>query len=152
MWFAMPLQVLCASQSVINYQKQTLVGSAVCGSSTSRVREAGCCSSPLPAWVRTYAKGSGMHLVLTCLATQANATGKKCLDWHPHKYTQHLHKHEQHSQPDLVWGSVAVTHTQMPGSWPWTPGLCSSWSPPSAIPTVTTPRPMASCDPWPFLQ
>lgn len=103
-WFAMPLQVLHRSQSAINYQKQTLVGSATCGSSTLSVREAGCCGSPLPARVHTYAKGSGMHMVLTCLATQVNAIGEMCLYWNPHKHKRHLHKHQQHSQPDAIRG------------------------------------------------
>lgn len=48
-WLAMPLQVLCRSQSVINCQKQTLVGSAAWGCSAPRAREARCCSFPPPS-------------------------------------------------------------------------------------------------------
>lgn len=150
-WFAMPLQVLCGLQSVIRYQKQTLVGSAICGSSTPRVREGGCCGSRLSAQVHTYAKRSGMHLVLTWLAIQVNVIGKVCLYGHPHKHQQHSHKHLQHSQPDPIRRSGReACSSHIHRSLAAGPGLClcSSWSPPSVIPTVTTPRPMASCDPW----
>jgi len=115
-WFAMSLQVLCHSQFTINYPKLIVVGSATYGSSPPGVREAGCCSSPLAAWVHTCAKGSGMQVV----ATQVLAIRETCLYWHPHKHKQRLHKHQQHSQPRPIWRSGQVgpwqSRTQIPGS------------------------------------
>lgn len=93
------------SQTAVNYQKQTSLGSTTCGSSTPRVRKAGCCGSHLQAQIHTHVKGSGMHMVLKCLATHFNAIGETCIYWQTYKRKQHFYKHQQHIQPNPIWES-----------------------------------------------
>lgn len=116
------------SQPAVNYQKQTSVGSTTCGSSTPRVRKAGCCGSHLQAEIHTHVKGSGMHMVLKCLATHFNAIEETCIYWQPHKHKQHFYKHPAQSYLGIRTEGLWQTHTQIPGRWPWASDFCSSWS------------------------
>lgn len=118
---------------------------ATCDSSTPAQSEARmfALGFPLPGWIYTYAKGSLMHLVLTCLATRVSVTGEKHLYWNAHIDKQH----SMNTQPQGSPEEVTSSQIWISKSWPWTPGLWSSWyqiSPPLL--------PHTSCDPQPFLQ